>query len=109
LGLLQQAESAGDLRGATAAMREARSTIELLSRLKPERFGDSLTPSPLQWAQFVEAVAQEFVGRPRLAEEFAHDLATAFFRIVGDYVPRLGSGARERFLGKIDALDREYS
>jgi hypothetical protein len=110
LGLLEQAEAVDDRRGAVAAMREARSTIELLSKLRPdERFDDSLTPNPLQWAQWVEIAATEFTGRPRLANQFAHDLATAFFGIVGDYVPQLGPGARERFLGKIDALDREYS
>jgi hypothetical protein len=94
---------------AIGALRECRASIELLSKLRPTKtFNDSLTPSPLQWGEWVEIAAEEFIGRPRLADEFAHDLATAFFRIVGTYLPRLG-GARERFVAKIEALDEEYS
>jgi hypothetical protein len=95
---------------ALGALRERRASIELLFKLKPdERFDVSLTPSPLQWAQWVEIAATEFIGRRRLADEFAHDLATAFFRIVGNYLQRLGPGARERFLAKVEALDERYS
>jgi hypothetical protein len=60
-------------RGAVAAMREAPSTIEPLSRLKHEPFDDSLTPSSRQWAQFVEIAGTELIRRPRLADQFAHD------------------------------------
>lgn len=106
LSLLGQAEAAQDVRGATAAMRETRSCIELLSKLKPEhQFTDELTPSPLQMAQWTEIAAREFKGRPRLADEFAHDLAHAIMQTVGQYVPRLRPGARERLVAKFEALD----
>jgi hypothetical protein len=108
--LLRDAESAGDRRAALGALRECRASIELLSKLRPAKtFSDSLAPSPLQWAEWVEIAAEEFVGRPRLAYEFGDELARAFFGIVGEYLPRLGPGAKEHFLANIEALDERYS
>jgi hypothetical protein len=108
--ILKDAEGAGDRRNALAALRECRASIELLSRLRPdESLDESLRPNPLQFGQWVEIAAQEFIGRPRLGDQLADELARAFFGIVGAYMARLGPAARERFLAKIDALDREYS
>ena len=107
VSLLNQAEAAQDVRGATGALKECRATVELLSKLKPEPYDDSLTPSPLQVAQWTEIAAQEFVGRPRLADEFAHELLDAFFETLKSFVPQLGPGAAQRLAARMNELDEE--
>jgi hypothetical protein len=61
----KDAEAQGDRRNALAALRECRASIELLSKLKPhEQLDESLCPNPLQFGQWVEIAAQEFIGCP---------------------------------------------
>jgi hypothetical protein len=107
--LLERAEAAGDTRGAVAALRECRASIELISRLKPPKtFDDELTPSPLQMAELTEMAAQEFIGYPRLADQFAHELADVFFKLLKEYVPKLRPGAGERLVSRAHELDKEH-
>jgi hypothetical protein len=107
--LLEDAEAARDRRAAIAALRECRASIELISKLRPPKtFDGELTPSPLQMAEWTEIAAEEFVGCPQLADQFAHELADAFFKLLGKYVPKLQPGAGERLVARVHELDKEH-
>jgi hypothetical protein len=108
LGLVECAEAAQDVRGALAAMREARSTIGLLARLKPaDDDNDGTVPSPRRWAKFITIVAEEFDWRPKLGEELDHEMMIAVRGVLNDFSPRLRLGAHERLTKKLDALDED--
>ena len=81
--------------------------MELLSRLKPEPYDDTLIPSPMTWARMIEMCAHEFAGRPRLADEFETELLGCLVDVLGRYIPRLGPGARDRLISGFRAIDQE--
>jgi hypothetical protein len=106
--LLEHAEASGDVRAAVTALKECRSTVELLSKLKPDNdYHDDTMPSPRRWAKFITIVAEEFSWRPQLGEELDREMMMAVRGVLNEFIPRLQLGAHERLIKQLNALDRE--
>jgi hypothetical protein len=110
LGLLDRAEAAQDLRAATGALRECRSVVELLAKLRPSEDldpDDDFALQPVQWREWIAVAVPEFRPFPNVADEFMHELALSYFKLLNEYAPKLRPGAANRLRDEYRRLSRE--